>query len=155
MLSSQNIIWRALNPFQSGAENDEYKMSMPQQGHDAQRPLVAHHRHHHIVSDQLETKARANESFCLGWNHEDALNRTLQPFDLWWTHHPTWVIANETGDMFCVEPADETSAMMRNFTAFYQTQFESGCDRIHWRMMWSSGWGADLMNVQVSCAGIT
>jgi hypothetical protein len=83
------------------------------------------------------------------------LNRTLQPFDLWWTHHPTWVIANETGDMFCVEPADETSAMMRNFTAFYQTQFESGCDRIHWRMMWSSGWGADLMNVQVSCAGIT
>ena len=102
------------------------------------------HHHHHFNHHSNQT-----EAFCLQWNSNDATNRThLQPFDIWWTHHPTYIIANETDDTFCVEPSDDID---RNeaFQKFYHTQFETGCSEIHWRVMWSSGWGADMMNVQV------
>eukprot|EP00985_Skeletonema_marinoi_P000127 scaffold35_cov131-Skeletonema_marinoi.AAC.12 len=42
--------------------------------------------------------------FCQRWSSVDAANRTLQPFDEWHTHHPNWIITNETEDMFCIEP---------------------------------------------------
>lgn len=99
--------------------------------------------HTNIPSDH------GDKSFCLQWKPEDAMNRTLQPFDHWWVHHPTWVISKETDHMFCVEPVRD-EALMQAFQRFYHTQFETGCEKIHWRMMWSSGWGADMMNVQVS-----
>jgi hypothetical protein len=151
------MFWRTFNPFQHGVEDleVEQKMALLLQENDAaaaaskrrssdrRRHGLSNHAHIHFRNNQR------NEPFCLGWEREDALNRTLQPFDHWWVHHPTWVISNETDDMFCVEPGKDL-ALMQSFETFYDTQFKSGCGKIHWRIMWSSGWGADMMNVQVS-----
>lgn len=105
------------------------------------------HSHHHLHFN-YRNNHNGTDAFCLPWNSKDAHNRTHQPFDLWWTHHPTYVISNETDDTFCVEPSTDYE---RNeaFQRFYDTQFDTGCDEIQWRVMWSSGWGADMMNVQV------
>jgi hypothetical protein len=103
---------------------------------------------HHINMFHHVDKSKP---FCLRWKPEDALNRTLQPFDHWWVHHPTWVISEETDDTFCVKPGDEGSSMLQSLKMFYETQFNTTCNKLHWRTMWSSGWGADLLNVQVGC----
>lgn len=135
VLASQYILLSKIHPFQDG---DEFSSLPPDRRHG-----MPHNTHTHFQN------IHRSEPFCLGWEREDALNRTLQPFDHWWVHHPTWVISNETDDMFCVEPGKDL-ALMQSFETFYDTQFKSGCGKIHWRIMWSSGWGADMMNVQVS-----
>ncbi len=98
--------------------------------------------------------------FCQRWSSSDAANRTLQPFDAWYTHHPNWIITNETEDMFCIEPYceegsnsypcpnDRRSKLINDFWRYYNNQFLSSCDKVHYRSMWSSGWAADFLNVQ-------
>ncbi|KAK1738447.1 hypothetical protein QTG54_011116 [Skeletonema marinoi] len=98
--------------------------------------------------------------FCQRWSSVDAANRTLQPFDEWYTHHPNWIITNETEDMFCIEPYcekgstsypcpnDRRSNLVNDFWRYYNNQFRSSCDKVHYRSMWSSGWSADFLNVQ-------
>lgn len=175
-LSSQYMFWRTFNPFQSridaGIDEFEFerKMELLMQEEEGRREAapptpVSHSIADNKVADNQVTNHsnpndgiphhtdipsdHDNKPFCLQWGTKDAYNRTLQPFDNWWVHHPTWVISKETDDMFCVEPGKDT-ALMQTFKRFYHTQFETGCDKIHWRVMWSSGWGADMMNVQVS-----
>ena len=99
-------------------------------------------------------------SFCHLWSSADAANHTLQNFDEWYTHHPHFRVVNETEDMFCVEtyckavnntyhcPDKHTHNILNDTLAFYSNQFESSCDRVHYRSMWSSGWAADFLNVQ-------
>ncbi len=92
--------------------------------------------------------------FCQRWSASDAFNRTLQPFDRWHTHHPNWIVTNETDDMFCL--AEIGSAQIsqayhpyiRNMLLFYANQFHSSCNLLHKRTMWSSGWCADFNNMQ-------
>lgn len=98
--------------------------------------------------------------FCQRWSSSDAANRTLQPFDAWYTHHPNWIITKETEDMFCVEPYceegsksypcpnDRRSNLVNDFWRYYNNQFKSSCDKVHYRSMWSSGWSADFLNAQ-------
>jgi len=93
--------------------------------------------------------------FCQLWEADDALNRTLQPFDMWWTHHPTWVVKNETNEMICLEPLSEESSNfnsqqvhIKDFLNFYAVQFYSTCKKVQWRMNWSSGWSANFLNMQ-------
>jgi hypothetical protein len=68
------------------------------------------------------------KSFCQSWYASDANNRSLQPFDLWHTHHPNWIVTRETEDEFCVgaEIADK-SPIIRNMMHFYTNQFLSSC----------------------------
>eukprot|EP00804_Cyclotella_cryptica_P014251 CCRYP_005665-RA/>CCRYP_005665-RA protein AED:0.17 eAED:0.17 QI:292/1/1/1/0.83/0.71/7/853/877 len=171
ILLSQYIVWRGLNPFQSSSRDNPRNVSAPPWDVDETRQDDSSTASHHDkvrVGDGLgEVRPSSNAArhfnllrqvdeskpFCLGWSPGDGLNRTLQPFDHWWAHHPTWLISNETDDMFCMEPGDEGSSMMQSFKMFFETQFNSTCDKLHWRMMWSSGWGADLFNVQ--CGLIT
>ena len=54
--------------------------------------------------------------FCQSWSASDANNRSLQPYDEWFTHHPDMIVNNETDDEFCVELQDgddETKAYVR------------------------------------------
>lgn len=93
----------------------------------------------------------ASTVLCERWSTSDAINRTLQPFDLWYTHHPNWVIINETESMFCLAEVDQTSQThphVRNITLFYANQFHSPCNIVHKRTMWQSGWSADFWNMQ-------
>ncbi|KAL7487548.1 hypothetical protein ACHAW6_013127 [Cyclotella cf. meneghiniana] len=166
IFSSQYIVWRGLNPFQSGYDDFPHDVSTLPWDTDKMSDDTSSNSFHHVngrVSGglgELRPSSHApyhinmfhhvdkSKPFCLRWKTEDALNRTLQPFDHWWVHHPTWIISEETDDTFCVKPGDEGSSMMQSFKLFYETQFNTTCDKLHWRMMWSSGWGADLLNVQ-------
>ena len=161
VLSTQYMFWRTVNPFQSGVDEVEFDHKMwmllqeednlseeaPQQ-HAPHTTAPRNFIHHGMVHHRYMPSNPGNKSFCLRWTTEDAFNRTMQLFDYWWVHHPTWVISKETDDSFCVEPGKDL-ALMQSFQNFYHTQFETGCKKIHWRNMWSSGWGADMMNVQV------
>ena len=56
------------------------------------------------------------QPFCKSWSASDANNRSLQPYDEWFTHHPDMIVNNETDDEFCVELQDgddETKAYVR------------------------------------------
>jgi hypothetical protein len=84
--------------------------------------------------------------FCQSWVASDAKNRSLQPFDLWHTHHPNWIVTSEDEDEFCVELADR-SPVVRNMMLFYANQFLSSCKLVHSRYQWGSGWSADFWNI--------
>jgi hypothetical protein len=90
------------------------------------------------------------EPFCQPWSALDAMNRSLQPFDLWHTHHPNWIVTREEEHEFCVEPMDDQSdPVIRNMMLFYVNQFYSSCKVVIARFHWGSGWGADFWNVNV------
>lgn len=88
--------------------------------------------------------------FCQFWSASDASNRSLQPFDLWHTHHPNWFVTSENEDEFCVafEP-DGKTPIVRNMMLFYANQFISSCNLVHTRYQWGSGWSADMWNIQL------
>ena len=152
-LSSQYMFWRTFNPFQYGADDISFDDKMILLLHESNKETQRHSSNNRVDNDMVHhlnmSFNNGNNSFCLRWTSEDAKNRTPQPFDRWWTHHPTWIISRETDDIFCMEQ-EKNEKTRYTFEAFYQTQFQTGCDRIQWRRMWSSGWGADMMNVQVS-----
>ena len=100
-----------------------------------------------IRSDEFYTQDNM-KPFCQQWSASDALNHTLQPFDKWYTHHPNWIVTNETDDMFCLEPADTQTYPISNMMKFYANQFHSQCNILHKRTMWGSGWSASLWHIQ-------
>jgi len=84
-------------------------------------------------------------SFCLGW--EDTSHEVS---DLWWTHHPDWMIFNETEDGYCFRPHPDE--LQREYmTTIYQHQFQyhssssssttsrNNCSNVFITRMWSSG----------------
>jgi hypothetical protein len=73
------------------------------------------------------------KSFCFDWSHSDALNRTMQPFDEWWTHNPRWFVENETDAEFCMKEGDLQNDGVKQFLMFYATQFYSSCKKVNWR----------------------
>ena len=90
------------------------------------------------------------QPFCQSWSASDASNRSLQPFDLWHTHHPNWFVTSENDDEFCVviEP-DGKTPIVRNMMLFYANQFISSCKLVHARYQWGSGWSADFWNINL------
>ena len=79
---------------------------------------------------------KEDSSFCHRWDPSAANNRSLQPFDLWLTHHPTWVVSNETDEQFCVEPGNKHDhPHIHHQLQFYANQFHSSCERVHIRTM--------------------
>jgi hypothetical protein len=100
------------------------------------------------------TMGSAPPTFCQRWSPSDAFNRSLQPFDLWHTHHPNWVVTEENDSMFCLAEVGSGSTThqqhpyIRNLLLFYTNQFYSPCSILHKRTMWFSGWGASFRNMQ-------
>eukprot|EP00804_Cyclotella_cryptica_P018196 CCRYP_005952-RA/>CCRYP_005952-RA protein AED:0.07 eAED:0.07 QI:312/1/1/1/0.5/0.33/3/865/218 len=99
------------------------------------------------ISDTFHVEDKM-KPFCVDWSRNDVLNRSMQPFDNWWTHNPHWVITRETDAEFCVQQGDLQNERIREFLKFYATQFYSSCKKVNWRYMWLSGWGTDFLNVQ-------
>jgi hypothetical protein len=87
------------------------------------------------------------QPFCKSWSVSDANNRSLQPFDLWHTHHPNWIVTSENEDEFCVgvEPVGK-SPIIRNMMLFYANQFLSSCKLVHTRY---PGWSANFWNINL------
>lgn len=86
--------------------------------------------------ESREGHMKEDSSFCHRWDPSVANNRSLQPFDVWLTHHPTWVVSNETDEKFCVEPGNKHDhPHIRRQLQFYSNQFHSSCDRVHIRTM--------------------
>ncbi len=91
----------------------------------------------HIRGAESSPTFKEDSSFCHRWDPSSANNRSLQPFDMWLTHHPTWVVSNETDEQFCVEPGNKYDhPYIRQQLQFYANQFHSSCDRVHIRTMW-------------------
>ena len=90
----------------------------------------------HYFPHEIETSPYSMESFCHRWDPSVAKNRSLQPFDVWLTHHPTWVVSNETDTQFCVKQGNlNENPHIRQHLQFYTNQFHSSCDRVHLRTM--------------------
>jgi len=89
-----------------------------------------------ISRAETSSPFKEDSSFCYRWDPSAATNRSLQPFDMWLTHHPTWVVSNETDEQFCVEPGNKHDhPHIRHQLQFYANQFHSSCDRVHIRTM--------------------
>ena len=98
-------------------------------------------------------------SLCVPW-HVDG--------DLWWTHHRDWEMGRENDTYYCFQMVRDP-IKQQFFLELYQIQFGSGrstssgtapeefssgeavttnpCAKLSIKDMWSSGWGADMMNV--------
>ena len=90
-----------------------------------------------------------SKPFCQQWSASDAKNRSLQPFDLWHTHHPNWIVTTENNVEFCVSIANSSNPVVRNMMLFYDNQFNSSCKVVHTRVQWGSGWSADFWNINL------
>ena len=94
------------------------------------------HTSHLLQVQEKHTPHTTMKPFCQDWDKSIANNRTLQPFDIWFTHHPTWVIFNETDESICVKPGNvRDHPYIRGLSKFYTNQFHSLCDRVHIRTM--------------------
>ncbi|KAL9185302.1 hypothetical protein ACHAXT_003079 [Thalassiosira profunda] len=135
LLATLQLRWTALfDYFGKLAADEGAKPTQPLRARPPEAPREV------SISDRLRP-------FCQRWSEEDAHNRTLQPFDIWFTQHPSWVVTNETEDRFCVQ-RDDSDHLRRGILQIYANQFLSSCKRVHIRYMWSSGWGADFSNMQ-------
>ncbi|KAG7339534.1 hypothetical protein IV203_034532 [Nitzschia inconspicua] len=67
--------------------------------------------------------------------------------DEWWTHHPTWKRSHANDTHHCYEEIqNERQAAL--YQAIYDVQFRhADCQNVFRRHMWSSGMGADFLNV--------
>ncbi|KAG7372743.1 hypothetical protein IV203_018886 [Nitzschia inconspicua] len=67
--------------------------------------------------------------------------------DEWWTHHPTWKRSRVNDTHYCYQQIqNERQAAL--YQAIYDAQFRNAnCKDVFRRHMWSSGLGADFMNV--------
>ena len=77
-------------------------------------------------------------SLCFPWNVDT---------DHWWTHHVDWEISMENDTHYCFSKIqdEEKADYLRRL---YDIQFNSNCMNITTKQMWSSGWGANFINVQ-------
>lgn len=78
-----------------------------------------------------------NQTFCVPWDVN---------MDIWWTHHVDWSVSleNETHQCFSQMEDPEKADFFRKL---YDIQFNGNCSNVYTKLMWSSGWGADLRNV--------
>ncbi|KAG7372698.1 hypothetical protein IV203_018841 [Nitzschia inconspicua] len=76
---------------------------------------------------------------CWPWNYNSS--------DDWWTHHPTWKRSRANDTHYCYQKIqNERQAAL--YQALYDVQFrKADCQKIFRRHMWSSGLGADFINV--------
>ncbi|KAG7343511.1 hypothetical protein IV203_021456 [Nitzschia inconspicua] len=68
--------------------------------------------------------------------------------DEWWTHHPTWKRSRVNATHYCYQKIqNERQAAL--YQAIYDVQFRHAgdCQNMFRRHMWSSGLGADFINV--------
>lgn len=102
------------------------------------RPLQQGTGEKHVASSTTTELLRSFEqdSFCVPW----AMNT-----DVWWIHHPEWFNVKDNATHTCFERRNNTAAQL--FREVYENQWSHGCDDVLTRIMWGSGWGADLMNV--------
>ncbi|KAG7336740.1 hypothetical protein IV203_028157 [Nitzschia inconspicua] len=80
------------------------------------------------------------------------------PSDEWWTHHPDYHVIMENKTHFCFAPLEEGDQAIL-YRQLYRIQFPSSnnnnndnddddCqNNVFTRTMWSSGWGADMTNI--------
>ncbi|KAL7539566.1 hypothetical protein ACHAWF_006445 [Thalassiosira exigua] len=103
-----------------GGDNDHPAMQLQHQ----QSKAGADHTHAAAIDHRMKP-------FCHYWDRSVANNRTLQPFDIWFTHHPTWVVTSETDEKFCVEPGNiKEHPYIHGMLQFYANQFHSSCSAL-------------------------
>ena len=78
-----------------------------------------------------------NETFCVPW----AVN-----VDAWWTHHVDWSVSKENETHQCFSPKEDPEKA-EFFRKLYNIQFKGNCSKVFTKLMWSSGWSADMRNV--------
>lgn len=85
-------------------------------------------------------ETNSNSSFCVPWSING---------DSWWTHNPDWEIFRETDHFYCFRfiQHQEKAEFLRDL---YRNQFQQSCDNdnVLTVNMWSSGFGADMSNIQ-------
>jgi len=89
-----------------------------------------------FLSDKLINNA---SSFCVPWNVSS---------DEWWTHHPQWEVFHETEEHYCfrrILNQDKAKLFLR--IHFQQFGGANCTGEVLTKQMWSSGWGADFLNV--------
>ena len=76
---------------------------------------------------------------CFPWNDEA---------DEWWEMHPDWEVSSESSHNLCFSPMSDT-AKADFFRNLHNIQYNStNCADVTTKYMWSSGLGADFLNVQ-------
>jgi len=75
---------------------------------------------------------------CLPWTEEA---------DKWWEMHPEWEVESEHKDTLCFSPIKDQNKSAY-FKRLHEIQYNvSNCDNMVTKMMWCSGFGADMSNV--------
>ena len=77
-----------------------------------------------------------NDYFCVPWSVDT---------DEWWTHHPEWFNVDDNSTHTCFQRRSDREALL--YLKIYNNQFHNDCNQVYTRIMWSSGWGADFLNV--------
>lgn len=105
-----------------------------------------------IKMDMSSTNHIDARLLCVPWNISG---------DLWWTHHRDWeaAVENDNDVHYCFRPIQDP-VKARYFRQLYQIQFgdetendnnnnnnNKHCHNLMVQKMWSSGWGADMMNI--------
>ncbi|KAG7339042.1 hypothetical protein IV203_021493 [Nitzschia inconspicua] len=91
------------------------------------------------AADSDVTPDRTTTTVCWPWSYSS---------DEWWTHHPTWKRSHANDTHYCYQQIqNERQAAL--YQAIYDVQFRNAgdCKDVFRRHMWSSGLGADFMNV--------
>lgn len=78
-----------------------------------------------------------NQTFCVPWTVD---------MDDWWTHHVDWSISTENETHQCFSQMEDPEKV-DFFRKLYDIQFKGNCSSVFTKLMWNSGWGADLRNV--------
>jgi hypothetical protein len=87
----------------------------------------------------LDRSFSTNEdTFCCSWDID---------IDDWWTHHVTWKLGKETRKGYCLKRISPKSKRAEIYQDLYQNQFPSSCNGTLTKRMWSTGWGADFINI--------
>ncbi|KAG7339498.1 hypothetical protein IV203_034495 [Nitzschia inconspicua] len=96
-----------------------------------------------LISDPVTSIFDDNNStddiiVCWPWSYSS---------DQWWTHHPTWKRSHANDTHYCYQKIqNERQAAL--YQAIYDVQFRhADCQNVFRRHMWSSGLGADFLNI--------
>ena len=102
-------------------------------------------RQEYRIRQSVDTPNVNTSTLCVPWEVNG---------DLWWTHHPDWEAGMENVSHYCFRQIKD-SVKARYFQKLYSIQFgddvsphsTNHCDKLIVKKMWSSGWGADMMNL--------
>jgi len=78
-----------------------------------------------------------NQTFCVPWE----IN-----MDKWWVHHVDWSVSKENETHQCFSQMDDPEKA-DFFRKLYDIQFHGNCSTVFTKLMWNSGFGADIRNV--------